>query len=237
MKAVQGAPEDPQVLVQAAEAQLGSGAFKEALALSRRALEVTAGHAHARLVRALARYRLGDLAGSHEDLLGLLSAGHDGLLIRRTLVTIASRLRDGESEVQHLEAALAIDPQQIPMYKALIARLDALNRPAEAYEWRERAARVDQGNPKLVSELLAGAQTHGASPEKIRRWGEMGLHIAPFDADLQTRFAQELVRIGDKKRAAEVVGVALAAARACRCGQSGKCGSAITGMGLRWARA
>jgi hypothetical protein len=39
----------------------------------------------------------------------------------------------------------------------------------------------------------------------------MGLHIAPFDADLQTRFAQELIRFGDKKRAAEVLAVALAA--------------------------
>jgi tetratricopeptide (TPR) repeat protein len=211
MKVAKGAPEDARVLTRAAEAQLGSGELEEALALSRRALEASEGHPHALLIRGLARYRLGDLAGARADLTRLLSEGHDGLGIRRTLASIASRLGDERAEVAHLEAGLAIDPQQVPMYMALIARLDALKEASRAYAWRQRAAQVDQGNPSLVAQLLEGAKTHDASSEQVLKWGEMGLHIAPFDADLQTRFAQELIRFGDKKRAAEVLAVALAA--------------------------
>ncbi len=212
MKALKEAPQDGRLLSRAAEAQLGSGELQEALNLSRGALEASADDPHALLIRGRARYGLGDLVGARSDLTRLLSEGHDGLGIRRTLVSIASRLGDGEAEVTHLEAGLAIDPQQVSMYAALITRLDALKETSRAYAWRERAASVDQGNPGLVAELLAGAKTHDASPQKVRRWGEMGLHIAPFDADLQTGFARELIRLGDKKRAAEVLAVALAAA-------------------------
>lgn len=212
LEAVQGAPQDVATLNGAAEAQLGSNQATEALALSRRALEVSGDDAHALLIRGLARLRLGDVAGSREDLRRLLAQGHDGLAIRQALAGIAARLREGEAEAKHLEAGLAIDPQQVPMYLALIARLDALEEDGRAYAWRQRAIQVDQGNPALVSGLLTGARAHGASLESVRRWGEMGLHIAPFDADLQTRFAQELVRLGDKRRAQEVLLVALAAA-------------------------
>jgi tetratricopeptide (TPR) repeat protein len=211
MKALEDAPQDAGLLTRAAEAQLGSKKPKEALALSRRALEASEDHPPALLIRGLARLQLGDLVGSREDLKRLLAQGHDGLGIRRALASISARLGDGKAEVEHLEAGLAIDPQQVPMYMALIARLDALKEDSRAYAWRQRAVQVDQGNPALVSQLLAGAKTHGASPEWVRRWGEMGLHIAPFDADLQTRFAQELIRLGDKRRAAEVLAVALAA--------------------------
>jgi tetratricopeptide (TPR) repeat protein len=210
-EAAKKTPADATAIARAAEAQLGRGEMERALELAQAALEEDSDHALALLVRGRARYSLDDLAGARSDLSRLISDGKDGLEIRRTLARIAARVHAPDAAIAHLRAALAIDPQQIALYGVLIALLDKGGDTASAYDWRRRALAVDQGNPELVQALLEGASAQAASASDILRWGEMGIHIAPFDADLQTLFAKELVRIGDKSRAAEVVGIALAA--------------------------
>jgi tetratricopeptide (TPR) repeat protein len=204
-------PSDPTAIARAAEGHLGKGELERAIDLAQAALEQEDGHAFSLLVRGQARYGLDDLKGARSDLRRLLADGKDGLDIRRTLARIAARVGEPASAIEHLEAALAIDPQQIALYTALIALLDERGSKASAYGWRRRALAVDQGNPALVHALLTGAAARGAPASDVLRWGEMGIHIAPFDAELQTLFARELVRIGEKKRAAHVVGTALAA--------------------------
>ena len=60
----------------------------------------------------------------------------------------------------------------------------------------DAAVAVDQGSLPLVTGLLSGAEVHGATLLQARRWGELGNHIAPFDAGHHVRFAEQLKRLG-----------------------------------------
>ena len=48
----------------------------------------------------------------------------DGLEVRRLLGTIAVRQGQTDAAMDHLKRAIRYDPQQVPLYRSLIALLD-----------------------------------------------------------------------------------------------------------------
>ncbi|MGM0574442.1 MAG: tetratricopeptide repeat protein [Myxococcota bacterium] len=195
------APEDASAQAAAAVAWLGRGDARRAALYAKRALELDVDQAEARMVRAMLRHREGKADGARADLEALLEAGHDGVRVRKLLAVIARQRGEPEQAVEHLERAIALDPQQGSLYYALVELLDELGRDDDAWTWRKKTLAVDQMSVKLVESLLEGAKEHDASKEDILHWGEMGNHIAPFSVEHHLLFARELKRLGLDDRA------------------------------------
>jgi Flp pilus assembly protein TadD len=126
----------------------------------------------------------------------LVSAGRDGVDVRRLLARLAEKAGDAAAAAGHLERAVAIDPQAGELVYKLISLYDAAGRGDDAWRWRLQLLSLDQGSIGLVSALLEGAEAHGASVADVQRWGELGNHIAPFDLQHHLRFARALKRLG-----------------------------------------
>ena len=208
--ALERSPKSLEALGAVAEAHLGRGQAEEALALIHRGLERQPSQQHRLLLRAVARLHLGELVGARQDLEGLLAGGTDGLEVRRLLGKIAVRQGQTDAAMDHLKRAIRYDPQQVPLYRSLIALLDRAGEAQEAHDWRRRLLTVDQGDPSLVMKLLGEAESRGARAEDVWRWAERGLHVAPFKAELHMRAAKELHRLGDRRKAGLLLDVVLA---------------------------
>ncbi len=196
-KAAELAPKDKEAQVKAAIAWLGKGEGERAQGRAEAALALDDEEPRALAVRGLAHAAEKRWKPARADLEAVLATGADGFELRTTLSTICKALGDRAGAAQHLEAAIGRDPQAGSHYHALVELLDGLGREADAYQWRKKAALVDQGSMKLVSALLDGAEVQGASKDEVLHWGELGNHIAPLDADHHARFARQLLRLGE----------------------------------------
>jgi tetratricopeptide (TPR) repeat protein len=194
--AADASPTDVDAQAKAAVAWFGRGEVDAAGRYAAAALAADADQPHALLVRALLRAKGDDSAGARQDAERLVSAGRDGVDVRRLLARLAEKAGDAAAAAGHLERAVAIDPQAGELVYKLISLYDAAGRGDDAWRWRLQLLSLDQGSIGLVSALLEGAEAHGASVADVQRWGELGNHIAPFDLQHHLRFARALKRLG-----------------------------------------
>lgn len=195
-KAADLAPADAEAQAKAAVAWFGRADAETAARYAAAALAIDADQPQALLVRALSRAKGDDAAGARQDAERLVSAGRDGVDVRRLLAGLAEKAGDVKAAAAHLKRAVAIDPQAGELVYKLIALYDAAGRGDDAWRWRRQMATLDQGSIGLVAALLDGAEAHGASLADVQRWGELGNHIAPFDLQHHLRFARALKRLG-----------------------------------------
>lgn len=195
------APEDAAAQANAAVAWFGRADAARAQRFVDAALKLDPDQPRALMVRAILRGKSEDFAGAAQDAERVLALGHDGVEVRRVLARLAEKAGDAKAAAGHLERALAVDPQAGELAYKLISLYDELGRPDDAWRWRVTMATLDQGSIGLVAALLDGAEAHGASAADIERWGELGNHIAPFDAAHHLRFARALKRLGRTDRA------------------------------------
>lgn len=197
------APKDVDAQVRAAIAWLGRKDADQARKYADAALKSSPDEHRARMVRALVKLgKDDDAAGALTDLEVVLAAGKDGRDVREWMARAARKSgRPPAEAIEHLERALAFDPKAGELYHALIDMLDTAGRGADAHAWRRKALLVDQAHIGLVDALLTGAEAHKATAADVAAWGEHGNHVAPFSLDHHLRFARELARLGDKKRA------------------------------------
>ena len=207
--AAAAAPTDPDKRAAAALAALGKRDLDRALEHAEAALAAAPAEPRALYVRAVVRTQRKDSAGAAADLRALVAGGHDSVELRTRLARLADAAGDPAAAVTDLLAAAALDPKDATLYAPLIAKLDAAGRAAEAFRWRARLATVDQADAALIRRLLDDGPAQGATPAELRAWGEQGLHIAPFSAELHLSFARALVTLGDTRRAKAEAAIAL----------------------------
>ncbi|PKN57724.1 MAG: hypothetical protein CVU56_09355 [Deltaproteobacteria bacterium HGW-Deltaproteobacteria-14] len=201
LAAAAAAPDDANKQTEGAIAALAKGDADLAMQHAARALTLDPAAPRARYVRAVVAMQKQDAAAAEADLLALVAAGHDSVDIEGRLATLADGRGDADAAIAALTRAVKLDPKEASSYTALIAKLDAAKRPAEAFAWRARLADVDQMDAGLVKRLLDDAAAQGAAKADVIRWGEQGNFIAPFSAALHVAFARELKRLGEVERA------------------------------------
>ncbi|MEC9072546.1 MAG: tetratricopeptide repeat protein, partial [Myxococcota bacterium] len=162
-KAADKTPGDLNAQVQAAIAWFGQGDTEKALNYADRAMKLQPDEPRARLVRALVLQQGGELDGAEKGLQGLLKHGHDGVEVRRALAELSRNQGKGAVAVEHLERAIAIDPQEGELYHMVVALLDGLKESGRAYMWRRRALAIDQASASLIGALLEGARQNKAT--------------------------------------------------------------------------
>jgi tetratricopeptide (TPR) repeat protein len=200
-KAAAESPKDAAKQEQAALGALGKRQLPAARRFAEAALALDPKRPVALLVRANWLEAEGKLDDARRDLEAILAGGHDGPQPRKLLAGVAKGQNKPDEAIGHLEKAVALHPTSGELYYLLVKQLDEAGKAHEAYTWRRRTIAVDQNNLALVVALLEGAEGEGASKQDILKWGELGNHIAPFDADHHVRFARHLKRLGLLERA------------------------------------
>ena len=154
-------------------------------------------------------------AAVFKEVLELTTAQYDAMFsaalkkqlapLRKNLPLLAELARakepGGDAAVLALQKSIGLDPLSLAPYEELYMLLDRLGKKAEAYEVRRKAAALDQFDVKLSRELLGGAARFGATKDEVLRWGELGNHIAPLQAEQHLAFARELKRLGLTEKA------------------------------------
>jgi len=185
-------------LARAAAAKLTQGDAAGAEALAERALAVSPDEPLALFVRGALRLAGPNKSAGRADYERLVALGQAGVDVRRELAEAAAGAGDLTTAAKHLEAALALDPKQIDLHRAIIKVLDQSGKKGDAFAWRAKLAELDQMDPTLALELLAGAREAKAEAADVLRWGELAVHIAPFEPSVHLAFARAALAVGAK---------------------------------------
>ncbi|MFO0749860.1 MAG: tetratricopeptide repeat protein [Myxococcota bacterium] len=187
---------DAHALAEGAVAKLGSGDPEGATALAEKALAADPNEALALWTRGSIRLGGVDKPGGIADLEALVKLGKAGVDVRTTLAHAAADAGDHAAAAAHLEAALTLDPKNIPLYDALASELDQAGKAEQAFAWRAKQADVDQMNAAVVVKLLTDAVAMKASKADILKWGEQAVFVAPFDLGAHVAFARAAKAVG-----------------------------------------
>jgi Tfp pilus assembly protein PilF len=95
-----------------------------------------------------------------------------------------------------LEAALAADPRDVPVWQAKGVALGWLNRPEEGLEAFRTALNLAPGRELLLREAAQGAELAGASSTARQYW-QRAIDVNPWRSDYPTAVARLCVEAGD----------------------------------------
>ena len=180
-------PDDPKLLAEVANAELGedgarpSAAAHAAAALAKDPKNKTAIWVQLKLT--------GEPAKMTERGKALIAAGGDGYDVRMELVKAAIVAKDNVAALRELTAAKRLDPERSEPYSiAAQIHADAGQEALEIAEL-EGYVMIEQMEFRplrtLVEKLAARKEW-----AKARTYGEMALFIYPYDADLHVRLAE-----------------------------------------------
>jgi tetratricopeptide (TPR) repeat protein len=201
-KAAAAAPGDADAIAAVALGYLANQNADKADAAAQKALSIDAKNKKALWVRSeLAFVTGGDPAETKKRLEALVAAGGDGYDARIRLGILATRAGDLKEAETQLNLAKKLDPERSEPYSILAEQYFKANRDDDALRELEAYAYIEQMEfaplAKLVSKYAARKNW-----AKVKEFGEMGLNVNPWDADLHLSLGEAYLQLKQPDAAA-----------------------------------
>ncbi|MCA9673529.1 MAG: tetratricopeptide repeat protein [Myxococcales bacterium] len=177
-----------------------AGDADQAGANAEQALQLDPHQVIARYVLAEVQLRMGDTAGARQRYLELVAEGVDSFDIRGRLAQLAQAAGDAAEVEKQLCAAKKLDPERSYPYEALATLYQSQGRKDDALRELEQYAFLEQMQFGPVKELVTAYADKG-DWAKVRTFGELGVYINPFDAELLLDLGKAYLELGDGTQA------------------------------------
>ncbi len=199
-KAAAARPTDPEAHADLALGHLAAEDGEKAMAAAAAALKLAPRNRKALLVQAEVKSARGDAEGARAGYEALIAAGGDGYEARMKMAGLARGRGDGADVEAQLKKAIALDPERSEPHAVLAEIYGKSNREADAIAALERYVMLEQMEWAPLKKLV---DKHAARSDwaKVRKFGEMGLYLNPFDAELHMTLGKAYEETGATDRA------------------------------------